>query len=46
LGFLSEGDSFDEILDGYSQLKREDILACLEYAQQVAEIHTTALTVR
>jgi uncharacterized protein (DUF433 family) len=45
LGFLSAGDSIDDILDSYSQLIREDILACLEYAHQVADIHTTAPTI-
>ena len=33
LGFLSAGDSIDNVLEGYPQLSREDVLACLEYAQ-------------
>ena len=40
LGFLSAGDSIDSILEGYPQLSREDILACLEYAQKLTNTHS------
>ena len=40
LGFLSAGDSIDNILEGYPQLSREDILACLEYAQKLTNTHS------
>lgn len=40
LGFLSAGDSIDNILEGYPQLSREDILACLEYAQTMTNTHS------
>ena len=40
LGFLSAGDSVDSILEGYPQLSREDILACLEYAQTMTNAHS------
>ena len=31
LDFLASGDTIEDILDNYPQLKREDILACLAY---------------
>ncbi len=31
LEFLASGDTIEDILDNYPQLKREDILACLTY---------------
>ena len=40
LGFLSAGDSVESILEGYPQLKREDVLACLEYAQTMTNTHS------
>ena len=40
LGFLSAGDSVDNILEGYPQLSREDVLACLEYAQTMTNTHS------
>ena len=40
LGFLSAGDSVESILEGYPQLKREDVLACLEYAQTMMNTHS------
>ena len=40
LGFLSAGDSVDSILEGYPQLVREDVLACLEYAQTMTNAHS------
>lgn len=35
LGMLAAGDDIDVILEGYPWLEREDILACLEYAQNI-----------
>ena len=40
LGFLSAGDSIDNVLEGYPQLSREDVLACLEYAQTMTNTHS------
>ncbi len=37
LGFLSAGDSVDDVLAGYPQLTREDVLACLAYARRLSE---------
>lgn len=35
LGMLAAGDGIDTILEGYPWLEREDVLACLEYAQKI-----------
>jgi uncharacterized protein (DUF433 family) len=35
LSLLANGASFEEILDDYPDLEREDIQACLEYARAV-----------
>ncbi len=35
LGMLAAGDSIETILEGYEWLEREDILACLTYAQKI-----------
>jgi len=35
LGMLAAGDSVETILEGYSWLEREDVLACLLYAQRL-----------
>lgn len=34
---LANGDSTEELLSEYPSLKKEDILACLEYAASLAE---------
>jgi uncharacterized protein (DUF433 family) len=34
---LANGDTVDDLLKEYPQLKREDILACLDYSAQLAE---------
>ncbi|CAM3903132.1 DUF433 domain-containing protein [Deinococcus saxicola] len=36
LGHLSAGDSIEDVLDAYSRLSRQDVLACLEYAARLA----------
>jgi uncharacterized protein (DUF433 family) len=33
---MSEGMTFDEILDEYPQLHREDLLACIAYGAELA----------
>jgi uncharacterized protein (DUF433 family) len=40
LGFLSAGDSVQDVLDGYPQLTQADILACLDYARRLSETHS------
>ncbi|MGQ3684991.1 MAG: DUF433 domain-containing protein [Candidatus Loosdrechtia sp.] len=37
LHMLANGDTIDELLEEYPSLKREDILACLDYAASLAE---------
>jgi len=39
LSYLASGMSYDEILEDFPYLTKEDILACLEYAA-VRERHT------
>jgi len=34
---LANGDTIDNLLQEYPSLKREDILACLDYAASLAE---------
>ena len=43
LGMLANGDAFEELLEEYPSLKREDILACLDYAASLAEEQVTPL---
>jgi len=35
LGMLATGDSIETILNGYSWLEKDDILACLAYAHKL-----------
>lgn len=35
LGYLTAGESFESILEGFPWLERDDILACIEYARQM-----------
>jgi uncharacterized protein (DUF433 family) len=37
LGLLGSGADFEEILDEYNTLKKEDILACLLFASKTLE---------
>ncbi len=37
LGHLAAGDSFDDIMDEFPDLRREHIAACLDYARELAE---------
>lgn len=40
---LANGDSVEELLAEYPSLSREDILACLDYAAELAEEQVTPL---
>ena len=40
LEYLSAGDSFDDILTGYPNLTKKDILACLQYAYRITSSHS------
>jgi len=46
LGFLSAGDSIDEILVGYPQLTRADVVACLDYARSLSDTHSVVQYLR
>ncbi len=37
LGFLSAGDTVEDVIQGYPQLTRDDVLACLAYARCLSE---------
>ena len=41
LGYLSAGDSIEDIREGYPQISRNDILACLDYARKLTDNHAT-----
>ena len=41
LSYLSAGDAVEDVLAAHPQLRREDVLACLEYARRLGEVHTT-----
>lgn len=45
LGMLANGDTIEELLEDYPSLRREDILACLDYAASLAEEQVTPLEV-
>ncbi len=38
LELLASGMTIEEILNDYSDLEREDILACLEYAARITQV--------
>lgn len=40
---LANGDSFEDLLNEFSSLKREDILASLAYAGELAEEQVTPI---
>lgn len=42
LGYLASGMSFEEILDDFPYLEKEDILACLGYAANKERIELCA----
>jgi len=37
IGMLANGDTIEDLLQGYPSLEREDILACLQFAALLAE---------
>jgi uncharacterized protein (DUF433 family) len=41
LSYLSSGDSVEDVLRGHPRLTREDVLACLDYARRLGEVHST-----
>jgi len=43
VGMLANGDTIDDLLKEYPSLKRDDILACLNYVASLAEEQITPL---
>ena len=41
LGALAGGDSFDDLLEDYPSIEREDILAVLEFASELSNYQET-----
>jgi len=41
---LANGDAIEDLLEQYPSLKRDDILACLDYAASLAEEQITPIT--
>ncbi|MCD8481582.1 MAG: DUF433 domain-containing protein [Verrucomicrobia bacterium] len=39
LSYLSAGDSIESILEAHPELTREMILACLDYARRLGDMH-------
>ncbi len=37
LHMLANGDTVEDLLEAYPSIKREDILACIDYAASIAE---------
>ncbi len=35
LEFLAAGDSIEDVIDGYPELSRDDVMACLRFSSQV-----------
>ena len=45
LEYLAAGDSIDDVLAEFSDLQREDLLACLEFATQSLKLKSQHLVV-
>jgi uncharacterized protein (DUF433 family) len=45
VGMLANGDTIEDLLEEYPSLKREDILACLQYAARLAEEQVTPIEI-
>jgi uncharacterized protein (DUF433 family) len=43
IAMLANGDTIEDLLTQYPSLKREDILACLDYAASLAQEQITPL---
>jgi uncharacterized protein (DUF433 family) len=43
LRMIANGDSVEDLLEEYPSLKRDDILACFDYAASLAEEQVTPL---
>lgn len=41
LGYLSAGDSVEDVLMAHPRLGKEDVLACIEYARRLSAARST-----
>jgi uncharacterized protein (DUF433 family) len=41
LGYLSAGDSVEDVLMAHPRLAKEDVLACIEYARRLSSARST-----
>ena len=41
LGYLSAGDSVDDVLQAHPRIEREDVLACIDYARRLSAARST-----
>lgn len=41
LGYLSAGDSVDDVLEAHPRIEREDVLACIDYARRLSSARST-----
>lgn len=42
LGYLAAGNTFEEIIEQFPDLTRDQIAACLDYARELSEFEVTA----
>ncbi len=42
LGYLAAGNTYDQILQEFPDLQKEQIAACLDYARDLADFETVA----
>jgi len=43
LGYLSAGDSINDVMEAHPNLSKEDVLACLEFAQRFGSARSLSL---
>ena len=43
LGYLSAGDSINDVMEAHPNLSKEDVLACLEFAQRIGSARALSL---
>jgi uncharacterized protein (DUF433 family) len=41
LGYLSAGDSVDDVLQAHPRITKEDVLACIDYARRLSSARST-----
>ena len=41
LGYLSAGDSVEDVMQAHPRLDRDDVLACIDYARRLSSARST-----